>query len=316
MLTAFRPGAPHMLRGIVIAALCASGCAREYPAYATCPFTLQPGLNRGLAGDRSVFIAAPPLDGGLHPAVFVFHGHGGDALGEVSSLKLTPDVADGGLVIIAVEARDANATPVWDDASDEPRHNADLSLFDGLRLCALAQFDVDPARVTATGASGGAFFSLFLARVRGEHLAAAVAFSGVMRRGVGSSAVRPALLLHYGGAEDVTPALDAQGTWTPAFDFTAAARARKHRGRRPEAALGDARDHGGGRVLHERAGLGAGVAAGVGGGGRARGHRELGREVAGRGLPGVLQGREGGLSARRVSDGREGERAGLLRPGM
>lgn len=213
-----------MQRWIAMALFTASGCAREWPVYDACPFTLQPGLNRGLAGNRTVYVAAPARDGGLHPALFVFHGHGGDPLGEVSALQVSADVADAGLVVLSVAARDANATPVWDDASDEARHNPDLSLFDGLQRCALEQLDVDPDRVTTTGVSGGAFFALFLARVRGEHLAAAVAFSGVMRRGVGPSSARPALLVHYGGSDDVTPALDERGAWTPAFDFTRASR--------------------------------------------------------------------------------------------
>lgn len=201
--------------------LALSACAAPtFPEFTSCPFELKDGMTRGLLGDRAVFVAA--RDGGTaRPALFVFHGSGGDPSGAISKMRLISDVVDAGLVVIAPAARDARATPVWDDSTDDVTRNPDLAFFEGLRLCAVEQLSVDPRRISVTGISGGAFFSLFLAKSRSAHIASTIAFSGAMRRGVGARRERlPALLINYGGPSDVTAAADLDGHLTLAFDYT------------------------------------------------------------------------------------------------
>lgn len=213
------------MRAAVLALALASCGSPTFPEFTNCPFELKPGMNRGLLEDRAVFVASPDAGAAL-PALFVFHGSGGDPLSSVSAMRLMSDLSDAGLVVIAPAARDARATPVWDDSTGDVTKNPDLALFEALRLCAVERLGVDPRRISVTGVSGGAFFSLFLAKTRRTQLASAIAFSGAMRHGVPERAEhQPALLIVYGGLTDVTLAADLEGRLTFAFDYTKETRA-------------------------------------------------------------------------------------------
>ena len=77
---------------------------------------------------------------------------------------------------------------------------------DDVTACLREDFEIADDRLYVTGVSAGAFFALFLAKVRPDVVAAAAAFSGTMRRGPAAGGERPPLVVHYGGEDDVTPA--------------------------------------------------------------------------------------------------------------
>jgi poly(3-hydroxybutyrate) depolymerase len=158
---------------------------------------------------------------GPRPLVFVFHGGTGEAAGEVSRLDVTAQFPDA--VVLAPSARD-KLIPlgVWEDGTASVDENPDLALFDNLLSCAERDLDVNPSRIYATGESAGAFFSGFLAKTRGDVLAAVAMFSGIMRHGVDEEDTP--MLITYGGDDDRTLALDENGVPSLSFDYTGKSR--------------------------------------------------------------------------------------------
>jgi poly(3-hydroxybutyrate) depolymerase len=205
----------------LLATTCTMAC--RAPFEAGCPFSLERGLNTDLdvLGDKRSATVLAPQTAGPHPVVFVFHGGGGSSLGAIEQLQIGAHADEA--VIIGVDARDA-VIPIgiWADDSDSTDTNPDLAFFDNLHACALEQFAGDADRISVAGVSAGAFFAGFLVKVRGESLAAAAMFSGIMRRGVDDGDTP--MLMSYGGENDRAPALDENGVFSPSFDFTARAR--------------------------------------------------------------------------------------------
>jgi predicted esterase len=153
----------------------------------TCPDLTTSGfISFESAGQtRNASIVVPSAPSGPMSAVFFFHG----LMDPSSTPEPTEAMVDGldlqGLadsydaVIILPEAPLLNLFGfnvfLWDISLET---DADLVLFDDLRACSADQLDIDLARTTAWGFSGGALWTTVIAAQRGDAFAAIVEASG------------------------------------------------------------------------------------------------------------------------------------------
>lgn len=202
-------------------ALTLSACAPESAYVATpiepepCPRgrCLEEGTTTFRSGgeQRKVEVLLPEQTAGA-PVVFVWHHLGGtpeELMGWLAVEELRAD----GWVVFAPRSRGL-AYSEW-EVEGSADSNADVGLFDDLRAAAIAQLDVDPTQVFATGFSAGGLFTSYLVMHRAEALAGAAPFSGGSPDwSYAPPAADTPVMLTWGGASD---------TWG-GFDFDDASR--------------------------------------------------------------------------------------------
>jgi predicted esterase len=172
--------------------------------------------------ERSASIVVPSVPGPDMPLVFFFHG----LMDPGSTPEPTEYMVNGlGLQSLADTHNAVIVVPeapiysllgfsffLWDIALET---DADLVLFDDLRTCVAEQLDVDLARTTAWGFSGGALWTTVMAAQRGDAFAAIVEASGgsdisvpiwpdLAAKYETPAYTMPALLIS-GGASDIWP---------------------------------------------------------------------------------------------------------------
>ncbi len=153
-----------------------------------CPDFSASGTSTFLSSDeeRQVTVIVPASPSGSMPVNFFFHGvtdpsttsnPGGDT---ADGLGLQAEADDTNTVWIVPDAPVQNLMGVMDvylwDLALSTDH--DLVLFDDLRTCAAQEQDVDLARLSAAGFSGGALWTTVVAVNRADTLATAVELSG------------------------------------------------------------------------------------------------------------------------------------------
>ena len=126
----------------------------------------------------TVFGPGPNIRGGLHPLVFVFHGHGGTmqtAAAGAHLQTLWPEaivVYPQGLPT-KTKIDPSGNFPGWQLIANDPNvDNRDLKFFDAMLATMRQTYSVDDQRIYATGFSNGAVFSYLLWAERGKILAA------------------------------------------------------------------------------------------------------------------------------------------------
>jgi polyhydroxybutyrate depolymerase len=133
----------------------------------------------GVQREALVFAPPPNIQGGAHPLVFAFHGHGGtmqsaeqgahlqtlwpDAIVVYPQGLPTPSLIDPSGLHSGWQA-EANQPP--------PVGNRDLKFFDAMVATMRQTYAVDDKRIYATGFSNGAVFTYLLWAERGNVLAA------------------------------------------------------------------------------------------------------------------------------------------------
>ena len=172
--------------------------------------------------ERNASVIVPAGASGPMPLVFFFHG----LMDPGSTPEPTEYMADAlnmqtladefGAVIVLPEAPIMDLYGfrffLWDIALES---DDDLVLFDDLRACAADQLDVDLARTTAWGFSGGALWTTVMVSERGDAFAAVVEASGGSdivvpiwpdpAAAYATSAYTMPALLMSGGESDVWP---------------------------------------------------------------------------------------------------------------
>jgi poly(3-hydroxybutyrate) depolymerase len=149
-----------------------------------CPDMTQSGLSTFSSGgiSRKVAVVFPDDPQPGMPLVFNFHGltNPGSNPVEGSLAQLQAEADQDEAVIVMPEAR-VTAMPLvgeilnWGILDDA---EADLTLFDDLRTCAVNELEIDRKKVSSWGHSGGALWSSVLLMERSTSLAAVVEFSG------------------------------------------------------------------------------------------------------------------------------------------
>ncbi len=125
-----------------------------------------------------VFAPPPNIQGGSHPLVFVFHGHGGTMLTAAQGAHIqtlwpeaivmypqglkTPSMVD-----------PSGLYPGWQvEAGQAGLGDRDLKFFDAMLATMQQKYPVDATRIYSTGFSNGATFTYLLWAERGKALAA------------------------------------------------------------------------------------------------------------------------------------------------
>lgn len=133
--------------------------------------------------ERSYLVqTAPPAFDGKRPLVILFHG-GTQSARKVWKQTTLPEIArEKGFVLIAPDAVDE----VWNDGRDQYLSTPaaptadDIGFVESLIEKAIADYDVDPARIYVTGASNGGFMSFFVACKLSGAIAAAAPVIAIM----------------------------------------------------------------------------------------------------------------------------------------
>ncbi len=132
----------------------------------------------GVKRVATVFGPAPNIRDGLHPLVFVFHGHGGTmqtAAQGAHIQTLWPEaivVYPQGLPT-KTKVDPQGLYPGWQIVANQAEvGNRDLKFFDAMLTTMRLTFTVDDARIYSTGFSNGATFSYLLWAERAKVLAA------------------------------------------------------------------------------------------------------------------------------------------------
>ena len=158
------------------------------PSDGECPAMKTSGTSTfSSSGDARTVTVIVPTDppAGPLPLVVFFHG-----LLDASTASPSQEFADAldfqqladqtGAVLVAPDSRIQNLFNLYEvwlwDLLREDDH--DQVLFDDLRSCAASQLDIDLARMSAVGFSGGALFTTVILSDRGGTLASAVEMSG------------------------------------------------------------------------------------------------------------------------------------------
>ena len=157
-----------------------------------------------VGGPTVNFVAGAPTDV-PGPLLVVWHGTGGSGR---SMLRAIPQsihdsiIAQGGLMIApsddGSEREGASPNGVWYETED-------LELADHLVACAVAEHNIDPARIHVTGCSAGGLMAGAMAADRSNYVASALLESGGL---LGSRALQnpnyaPAVISNHGGEGDV-----------------------------------------------------------------------------------------------------------------
>jgi poly(3-hydroxybutyrate) depolymerase len=207
------------------------------PSSGECPTLTESGTSTfqssGEARTVTAVVPTNPPDGPM-PLVIFFHGLLDTSVSSPSqefaaSLHFQGLADETGAVVLAPDSRIQDLFGMyevwlWDLLRDDDH---DQVLFDDLRSCAADQLDIDLARVSAVGFSGGALFTTVILSDRGDTLASAVEMSGGSDVDTGffdsplsvyaSGDVPFPTMLVSGGDTDVWP-----NTQLAVVDFTAA----------------------------------------------------------------------------------------------
>ena len=135
--------------------------------------------------ERSATVVVPAAPSGPMAVVFFFHGlmdpsstpQPTESMASALNMQSLADTHNAVVLIPEAPIYDLLGFEffLWDIAVET---DADLILFDDLRACSADQLDVDLARTTAWGFSGGALFTTVMASQRGDAFAAIVEASG------------------------------------------------------------------------------------------------------------------------------------------
>lgn len=166
--------------------------------------------------ERTVYVEVPEDPSGAVGLLYTFHGldvaSSNPAAGFIRGFGLAAVADAEDVVVVSPEAR-PNATLasltgqqvlLWGILGDEAD---DLELYDVIRSCVAAQWDLDLRRVSAWGFSGGALWTSLLLTQRADTLAAAVVASG----GVGLEIPLLGDALPYATPSYPTPVLMTSG---------------------------------------------------------------------------------------------------------
>ncbi len=155
---------------------------------------------------RNYYVHVPDGLSDSVPLLLMFHGGGpsGDSKGRGgANFTGFNDIADAeGFVVAYPSSYDGN----WDDGRDTPHLPPegidDLAFVDAVIADIAGRADLDPARIYATGASNGGFFTNRLACERSQTFAAAANVIGSMPEGYDCAPAQPVPMLLMPGTED------------------------------------------------------------------------------------------------------------------
>jgi predicted esterase len=180
------------------------------PASDGCP-TLTAGLNAissdGTPREFILVLPANPLPDETFPVLFMWHWIGGSAnsfleRGEVQAaadeqrfIGIIPVAKEPGAIVFGTEL---DTRWPFDITQSSGRMNEELTFFDDMLSCTLAQLPVKTHCVSSIGVSAGALWNAQLAQERSEQLASFASLSG----GVGATIIKP-----WNGATRKLPAL-------------------------------------------------------------------------------------------------------------
>lgn len=182
---------------------CDAGPTEMLPRIETCP-TLAAGTVEGFetGGVSRSFVLQLPSDydaEALWPLIIAHHGLGGDPEGLAAQSGL-PDLVDElGFILVMPQGRDIGSG--WNASS--PGDNEDLALFDDIVRCVSEQYSVDAARIHSIGHSAGGYYNSYLTLRRAEILASTGGMSPGLTVEYEASDDQPAMIVAWGGAEDI-----------------------------------------------------------------------------------------------------------------
>jgi polyhydroxybutyrate depolymerase len=163
-----------VLVNILVLAGVLSVCVHASGAPTTMTWTIGADQRKAL-----VFAPPPSTQGGPHPLVFVFHGHGGTMQSAAQGAHiqtLWPDA-----IVVYPQGLPTPSTvdppglhPGWEVEANQapPVGNRDLKFFDAMVATMRQTYAVDDKRIYATGFSNGAIFTYLLWAERSNVLAA------------------------------------------------------------------------------------------------------------------------------------------------
>jgi polyhydroxybutyrate depolymerase len=161
----------------------------------------------GVQRSALVFAPAPTTTVGvLHPLVFVFHGHGGNAAGAAQLFHIQTLWPQAVVVVpqglpTPAPIDPAGTKPGWQlKAGDE--NDRDLKLFDAMVATMKHDYAIAPRRIYTTGFSNGGVFSYLLWAERGKVIAAVAEVAG--RLDDAETLTLPRALLAIAGRNDTT----------------------------------------------------------------------------------------------------------------
>lgn len=159
----------------------------------------------GDATREALVVAPPSATKQASPLVFVFHGHGGTAKNAATKMAVHEHWPEAVVVYPQGLPTPGKLTDPegkkngWQHSAGQEA-DRDLKFFDEMLKALKADYQIDEARVYATGHSNGGRFTHLLWAERGEALAA-VAPSG-STAGPLAKAFKPKPCLHIAGADD------------------------------------------------------------------------------------------------------------------
>lgn len=179
------------------------------PQAAACTLTPVAGETRPLSsGDRPrsyrLFVPPNAAGGRALPLVLDLHGTGGDAAGRARQSGFEALAAREGFAVATLQAEDARwNVPVATWRADDVRYVADVIDDIAAHTC------IDPARVYATGFSGGGRMSSLLACRLNDRIAAIAPVGGLRWPGPCPGRAVPVLTVH--GLADTTNPYEGHG---------------------------------------------------------------------------------------------------------
>jgi polyhydroxybutyrate depolymerase len=171
--------------------------AQGGPAGAACQLSYESGVSSHalVSGQRprAYRLFVPPGYDGRErlPLVLDLHGSGGNAAGQARNSGLETLAAGQRFLVATLEAEGARwNVPVAQGRADDVAYVSDVIDHIGARVC------TDPARVYATGFSGGARMSSVLGCALGSRIAAIAPISGLRFPGPCTGRAVPVLTVH------------------------------------------------------------------------------------------------------------------------
>ncbi len=164
-------------------------------------------------GDRSYRISLPQSQDGAAPAGALIwsHGYRGSAAGVMRNRALRRVAAEAGLALIAVQGVNGSWNLPNGPRTMDSTGAAEFAYFDAVIADAVARFDIDPARVVASGFSAGGMMVWYLACLHPEPFAAFVPFSGTYWKEPPADCTAPARsIVHVHGDADRTVPLNGR----------------------------------------------------------------------------------------------------------
>lgn len=194
----------HLVLAAALAALClmSNASAQTSLTSGTCDLAAAPGVTEQQltsgGRERSFRLFVPPGYDGRTPMPLVLdlHGSGGSSAGQAGTSRFEALAAREGFLVATLQADENRRwnVPVTDDRADDVLYVSDVIDHVSARACA------DPARVYATGFSGGARMSSLLACRLGDRVAAIAPMAGL--RWPGPCEGRPVPVLTFHGLAD------------------------------------------------------------------------------------------------------------------